>query len=1016
MWRGRVNDGAITRGEQTIAYDGGSMQGDFAFADMTKGLMVWFGTSAGSDDLGRRLLLSITGTAASGSMVIDWYDDIELSDDDHITIIHFRPPWPKLSWFSTADGFYKSGPPASESGAGIAYSDQNEEPPPQVVMGRCAVYDAEDATNTDFWWLAGGLISPTNVAGAYQAIGAETQADSYLNLNNPGTNNLGVGVAPSWAAATGWTFNGSTQYLTTGITPTSTYTIAIRYVTLGTGSTRIAAGENALNANFGIGTTDVLGISDNLHARWGDNTGSFFNLFIGEEDRVIVLAGDDLYRDGSKIYDFITTGGAVFTGTPNSIYIGAANDGATPDTLHFNNKILAVAIYDTALSGAEITALTTKMQALTATTTPNLGLSVDASDSQPVATGATISTYAWSYTPSGATASFSSSSSAATYFKPIDVTNYYIKCTVTDSNGKITVGYRPVVVDDGSIGITEFSRTAITEQYNSFNVGCSLTMTSPDVGNTEADNPQVDWSDIKSGVMVIITANDFYGTTEKNISFRGDSRYTDRLNILYCGFVIGEVRNWGSNSASIQLTCGNAVQFFLYSLSLTGVRSSSDWYEMNSDLMYVAALLFHLFKYHSTLLEISDWILPWADTTLRSAVEEWTEGNIMDRARSFAGEHGRLMAITATSQGEFFVEEDANLISEADRNALTTTLTLDNDDIEQTRQVKINHRPMVSQVYVSGGSSDGVLGTFEPFLSISQNVRKAQGVGAQNFERLMLPDQTESNRLCGRILAVLNREKVEVVMTFAGIYREVFSPTDSQWVNTGTEIFAAGEITNLRGSTDLNSIRLIPRQVSKSPPGSGYAGVNVVFDVEAPAGELAGRTITLLPVDPFYVPPAAETGPPLMGEPLDALVTGDNTNGVEVYIFDDATWASRNTGLTGDDLKVRDLKVVPYWWIFQNSTDHEDCMLWIATDGGIFFSNDFGKSWQNRTPLAALDSAPAGVTPETVAYYSIDVFSVATDINRTITAQCREEVAGTIHSWLLISTNSGFNWTSSKRS
>jgi hypothetical protein len=77
----------------------------------------------------------------------------------------------------------------------------------------------------------------------------------------------------------------------------------------------------------------------------------------------------------------------------------------------------------------------------------------------------------------------------------------------------------------------------------------------------------------------------------------------------------------------------------------------------------------------------------------------------------------------------------------------------------------------------------------------------------------MLPTQTEANRLCGRILAVLNREKVEIDLTFAGIYREVFSPAGSQWTNTGTEIFAAGEITNLRGSTDLNSIRLIPRQV-----------------------------------------------------------------------------------------------------------------------------------------------------------------------------------------------------------
>ena len=790
MWAGLVDDLTIARGDQTIAYDTGVLQGDFAFADITEGLMIWFGTSAGADDLGRRMLLSITGTAASGSMIVDWYDDMALSDGDHITIIHFRPPWPKFSWFSTADGFYKSGPPASENGAGIDYSDQNEDPPPLVIMGRCAVSD-----------------------------------------------------------------------------------------------------------------------------------------------------------DASAI-------------------------------------------------------------------------AVDASDSQAVATGATISTFAWTYTPSGATASFANAAIAATTFTPTTKTKYYLKCTITDSNGKTAVGYRPFIANDAANdeAITEFSRTAITEQYNSFSVGCNLTLTSPDLTNTDAANPQVDWSDIESGVMVIITADDFYGATEKNITFRDDSRYDDRKNIIYCGFVIGETRSFGSNSASIQLTCVNAVQFFLYSLSLTGVRSSTDWYQMNSDLMYVASLLFHLFRWQSTLLEISDWILPWTDTTLRSAVEEWTEGSIMDRARSFAGEHGRLMAITATSQGEFFVEEDANIISEADRNALTTTLTMDNDDVIQTRQVKINHRPQVSQIYVSGGNSDGVLGTFEPFLSISQDVRKAQGVGAQNFERLMLPDQTEANRLCGRILAVLNREKVEIDFSFAGIYREVFSPADSQWANTGTEIFAAGEIVNLRGSTDLNSIRLIPRQVVKRPPQGGFAGVDVVFDVEAPAGELTGRTIILLPVDPFYVPPDVDTTPPLLGEPLDALLTSDDTNGLEYYEFSEATWDARNGSLTAIQKEMNDMKIVPYWWIFQNSTDPEDVMVYVASNGGIFFTNDCGKSWQDRTPLAALDSAPAGVTPLTVDYISIDVFSVPTDIGRTIIATCREEVAGTVHSWLLISTNSAFSWTSSKRS
>ncbi|MCP4083175.1 MAG: LamG domain-containing protein [Planctomycetaceae bacterium] len=1010
MWTGRVNDGSIARGDQTIAYDGGAVQGDFAYADLTEGLMVWFGSSAGADDLGRRILLSITGTAASGSMVVDWYDDMELSDDDYITIVHFRPPWPKLSWFSTADGFYKSGPPASEDGAGIVYSDQNTDPPPHVVMGRCGVVE-------EAWWLT-STVSSSDCVAAWQAIGALTQAESYINLNQPGTYDLSTATAPTWAAATGWAFNGTTQYLSTALTLGSDYTVIVRTLPSALDKAMVL-GSNKTNAYFNVYLFEELPGLGFHYWRWywGNTYAQWPATIIRPADvaeHTFALSENNAYVDGSF---WATVAGTFSVAAPSTFPIGCAHDGAALNDF-YPGAVRACAVYNRALTATEIRELTTSIDALDDTTEPPLMLRLDATSSQAVATGASLSTYAWTFTPSSADATIinGSTSQARMYAAPGG--KYYSKLTLTDDNTNSSVGYRPLIFDNpnDSFAITEFTRTAIAERYNSFSVSCQITTTSPDVGNAEAALPQVDWSDIQSGVMVILTATDWYGSEQKTITFRGDSRYTDRENILYCGYVIGETRNYGSNSASIQLACVNAVDFFLYSLSLTGVRASTAWYEMDSDLMYVAALLFHLFKWHSTLLEITDWILPWSDGTLRSAVEEWTEGNIMDRARSFAGEHGRLMAITATSQGEFFVEQDANLISEADRNALTTTLTLDNDDVEQRQQVKVNHRPQVSQIYLSGGISDGVMGTFEPYLSVSQNVRKAQGVGAQNFERLMLPDQTETNRLCGRILAVLNRELVEIDMTFAGIYREVFSPTESQWANTGTEIFAAGEITNLRGSTDLNSIRLIPRQVVKRPPSGGFAGVDVVFDIEAPAGELTGRTITLLPVDPFYIPADADTEPPLLGEPLDTLVTGDDTNGVEIYIYSEATWESRNTGLSGDDLKVRDLKIVPYWWIYQNSSDNENAMMWIATDGGIWFTNDCGKSWQDRTPLAALDSAPAGVTPLTVSYYSIDVYSVPTDINRTITAMCREEVTGTVHSWLLISTNSGFNWTSSKRS
>lgn len=70
------------------------------------------------------------------------------------------------------------------------------------------------------WWLAGG-IDPANCIAAYRAKGAASLAASYDNLAAPGngladgTYDLTLGVAPTFDAATGWTFNGSTQWLTT---------------------------------------------------------------------------------------------------------------------------------------------------------------------------------------------------------------------------------------------------------------------------------------------------------------------------------------------------------------------------------------------------------------------------------------------------------------------------------------------------------------------------------------------------------------------------------------------------------------------------------------------------------------------------------------------------------------------------------------------------------------------------------------------------------------------------------
>lgn len=75
------------------------------------------------------------------------------------------------------------------------------------------------------WWLASGV---TPIA-AYNAKGALSLADSYINRVNPGVLDIVEGVAPTFNTLTGWIFDGATQYLLTGLMPSQAWTVICKY-------------------------------------------------------------------------------------------------------------------------------------------------------------------------------------------------------------------------------------------------------------------------------------------------------------------------------------------------------------------------------------------------------------------------------------------------------------------------------------------------------------------------------------------------------------------------------------------------------------------------------------------------------------------------------------------------------------------------------------------------------------------------------------------------------------------
>lgn len=205
------------------------------------------------------------------------------------------------------------------------------------------------------WWLSGGILQ-SNCVAAYTPKGAGSLSDSYINSSNPGYYDATVGVAPTWDTTNGWKFNGSTQYLKTGITPANGYSGIIKFnnVTSAIGSKMLfGAYPAALTKEFFI-----------IPRKSGDivwyNAGGNLQVGAGLTSGVLGIAGTIAYRNGSP--ETGTVPGIDGTST-QTIYVGAGNDAGNPN-YYLAVYIQAFAIYNTILTAAQVTALTNAMNAL----------------------------------------------------------------------------------------------------------------------------------------------------------------------------------------------------------------------------------------------------------------------------------------------------------------------------------------------------------------------------------------------------------------------------------------------------------------------------------------------------------------------------------------------------------------------------------------------------------------------------------------------------------------------------
>lgn len=205
-------------------------------------------------------------------------------------------------------------------------------------------------------WYLEGDIPKANAIGAYRAIGVVDLTASLINLATPGTNDAIAGTLPTFATATGWTFNGTSQFLNTSIVPATGWTLMVRF----SGS---VVGSTATDTIAGLGNATAnrfLITNENVATGMVYGAGGFSSATPQIAAATMAVAGQQGYRNGTA--EGGTISGAAWT-TTRTVYIGANNNGGTANNF-FAGNIHAVAIYNTALTAAQVAAVTLAMNAL----------------------------------------------------------------------------------------------------------------------------------------------------------------------------------------------------------------------------------------------------------------------------------------------------------------------------------------------------------------------------------------------------------------------------------------------------------------------------------------------------------------------------------------------------------------------------------------------------------------------------------------------------------------------------
>lgn len=361
--------------------------------------------------------------------------------------------------------------------------------------------------------------------------------------------------------------------------------------------------------------------------------------------------------------------------------------------------------------------------------------------------------------------------------------------------------------------------------------------------------------DIRDGALVIVFAEDIYGTQQ--VSFGG---YPDREQIVFAGYVdkIDNKNFWDTSRATIQAKSAiNLLQNRdMFSVSLETSSNPVDWTQIKD--MTINRIIDHYLRWHSTFLEVCDYIpVPQASASYGEQYEDIPRGEIFSNVRNIL--QNRLLAnFVSDRQGRVFSEVNLNYTITGSRPS--TTLVFENKDwIGQLKSVE-DLEARTSSILLGGVAYDSALNTGTAYLSRAPDALFPLHFGkAETKSGMTINSQDTLNTLSGLLLADINSRFPSIGMQMANNQRSIdIIPQEFYQLPTDYP-FTDEDLRNLR--TIWANRRMIPRRINYSYKNFTLEQ-EVIFDTETWGPQ--GETVRI---------PAQ---PPGNGEPVAPEIPGIN--------------------------------------------------------------------------------------------------------------------------------------------